>query len=96
MLPAELYRARETREIDRIAIARHGAAGLELMRRAGESALRHITARHSGARHLLVVCGPGNNGGDGMVLVARAREVGMRVRVSAPGAPAPAHPAPAH
>ncbi|MDA7995296.1 MAG: NAD(P)H-hydrate dehydratase [Gammaproteobacteria bacterium] len=88
MLPAELYRARETREIDRIAIARHGAAGLELMRRAGESALRHITARHSGARHLLVVCGPGNNGGDGYVLAARAREVGMRVSVLAAGAPA--------
>ncbi|MGR3985084.1 MAG: NAD(P)H-hydrate dehydratase [Gammaproteobacteria bacterium] len=88
MLPAELYLARQTREIDALAIAQHGLSGMDLMRRAGEAALRRITARHSGTRHLAVACGPGNNGGDGYVLAARAREIGMRVSVLAAGKPA--------
>lgn len=85
MLPEELYRARQTREIDRLVIERCGVPGIELMRRAGEVAFKHIMARYSGAAHLLVVCGRGNNGGDGYVVARCARDIGLRVSVLALG-----------
>ncbi len=57
-----------------------------LMRRAGEGAAE-IVWRAGVKRDTLVLCGPGNNGGDGYVIARRLRELGVPVRVAALGEP---------
>ncbi|MBO9580001.1 MAG: NAD(P)H-hydrate dehydratase [Sphingobium sp.] len=57
-----------------------------LMRRAGEGAAE-IIWRAGVKRETLVLCGPGNNGGDGYVIARRLRELGVPVRVAASGEP---------
>ena len=87
MLPEEIYQAREVRAIDRAVIEQHGIPGIVLMRRAGESAFKQIMTRHSRINHLLVVCGAGNNGGDGYVVARCAHRIGVPVTVLAAAAP---------
>ena len=69
------------REIERLAIAEGGTSGAELMERAGEGAFRSLVRRWPHVRRIAVVCGTGNNGGDGFVVARRAREAGYEVRV---------------
>ncbi|MGN6513508.1 MAG: NAD(P)H-hydrate dehydratase [Lysobacteraceae bacterium] len=61
--------------------------GFALMRRAGEAAWRCALARWPRAQRIVVVCGPGNNGGDGYLLAAHAARAGRPVRVLQAGAP---------
>jgi len=60
-----------------------GALGdaFELMRRAGQAAWRELLEHWPQAQRLVVVCGPGNNGGDGYVLAWHALVAGRRVEV---------------
>ncbi len=76
-LPAELYTAAQVRELDRRAIQDHGIPGYTLMVRAGQAALDVLRARWPDARRLGVLCGPGNNGGDGYVIARLARAAGL-------------------
>ena len=82
-LPAELYTADQVRELDRIAIERQGIPSITLMERAGGSALDVLTRRYPDASNLIVICGGGNNAGDGYVLARLARQAGLNVRVVA-------------
>lgn len=82
-----LYTAASVRELDRAAIERHGIPGIELMRRAGAAAYRALRTRWPGARSCLVVCGGGNNGGDGYVIARLAARAGLRVTVVAASDP---------
>ena len=61
----------------------------ELMQRAGRGAADHVW-RLSGGRSVTVLCGPGNNGGDGYVIAEAIRERGGEVRVIAAADPATA------
>jgi len=83
VLPAELYTAAQVRELDRLAIEEQGIPSLTLMERAGADALDALTGRYPGARNLVVLCGGGNNAGDGYVLARLARQAGLEVRVIA-------------
>lgn len=78
-----LYRSDDVRAIERHAAA-HGLDGDTLMQRAAQAALACIPLRWPQARRLLVLCGTGNNGGDGFVLARLAREAGYAVRVLQP------------
>ncbi|HHH36656.1 MAG TPA: NAD(P)H-hydrate dehydratase [Gammaproteobacteria bacterium] len=80
-LPHTLYRAAEVRALDRIAIEDCGIPGAELMARAGRAAFTHLRALWPEARRLAVLCGGGNNGGDGFVLARCAHEAGLAVEV---------------
>ncbi len=72
----------EMKEIDRIAIEERGIPGLKLMEEAGRQvALRaQYLLGKTGERDILVVAGPGNNGGDGMVAARYLHETGIPVR----------------
>ena len=60
-----------------------------LMARAGLAAWREVLARWPDAQRIVVVCGPGNNGGDGLELARLARESGRDARVLLAGGQAP-------
>jgi hydroxyethylthiazole kinase-like uncharacterized protein yjeF len=71
--------AAEMREVDRLTTERHGLSGAQLMENAG-SAVADV-ARHevslrlqSPVRQIFVLCGKGNNGGDGFVAARRLRQ----------------------
>lgn len=76
-----LYTASQLRELDRAAIEAAGIPGYTLMTRAGAAAWQVLVSNWPDARTLAVVCGTGNNGGDGYVLARLALEAGYRVRV---------------
>jgi NAD(P)H-hydrate epimerase len=80
-LPFELYRAAQVRELDRIAIEERGIPGYALMSRAGAAAFNLLRQRWPDARRIAVVCGGGNNAGDGYVAARLARQTGLDVRV---------------
>ena len=81
MSPAAILRTTVTlREIEQHANARLGDP-FELMRRAGHAAWQTLLQHWPAAQSLLVVCGPGNNGGDGYVLATLAHGAGRHVRV---------------
>jgi NAD(P)H-hydrate epimerase len=81
-LSGALYTAAQVRELDRRAIEQRGIPGYELMTRAGHATLNALRALWPAARSLTVLCGPGNNGGDGYVVARVARAQGLRVRVA--------------
>lgn len=53
--------------------------GLPLMERAGLAATERIRERFPSARHILILCGPGNNGGDGLVCARTLQQNGLDV-----------------
>lgn len=80
-LPVDLYRAAGVRELDRLAIQQHGIPGFTLMSRAGQAAFDLLRARWPAAVRIDLVCGVGNNGGDGYLMAAQARQAGLQPRV---------------
>ena len=81
--PTAIYSASQVRALDRFEIEQRGIPGYTLMTRAAESALEILRARWPRARRLAVVCGGGNNGGDGYVLARLARAAGLEALVLA-------------
>lgn len=81
---AALYTAAQVRALDRAAID-GGIAGIELMGRAAHAAFGSLQRRWPQARTLCVLCGPGNNGGDGFLVATLARGAGMEATVVATG-----------
>jgi len=82
-----IYSASQVRDLDRRAIDEFGIAGYELMTRAGTATLEALRALWPSARSIAVLCGPGNNGGDGYVVARLARSHGLATRVVAVGDP---------
>ena len=87
-LPLELYTAAHLRILDRHAIEAAGISALTLMNRAGAAALRALRTAWPTARRIVVVCGAGNNGGDGFVLARLAHGDGLEAAVATVGDPA--------
>jgi len=80
-IPKNLYRAEQVRELDRIAIEQFDIPGMTLMERAGSAAFNTLITHWPRAKRLAVVCGIGNNGGDGFVVARMADAAGLRVMV---------------
>ena len=71
----------EVRELDRRATAEAQIPSLELMERAGHGATELVVTRFPAARAVVVVCGTGNNGGDGFVVARKLRAHGKSAQV---------------
>ncbi|MGA1375745.1 MAG: NAD(P)H-hydrate dehydratase [Steroidobacteraceae bacterium] len=80
--PSGLFSVEVVRALETAAI-QAGTPGFALMHRAGVAALQALRARWPAAREILVLCGGGNNGGDGYVLARLARDAGLSPRVLA-------------
>lgn len=80
-LPANIYSVASVREIDRTAIEDYGIPGYTLMTRAGAASVRLARQRFPDAKRWQVICGPGNNGGDGYVAARLAASDGIVVSV---------------
>src|SRR5438270_2540070 len=78
-LPIVLYSTAQVRALDAHAIEELGIAGYTLMKRAGEAALRYLRTRWPMAHRIVIVCGKGNNAGDGYVLARFAQAAGLTV-----------------
>jgi len=87
-LPVYLYSTAQVRALDAHAIETLGIPGYTLMKRAGEAALRYLRTRFPVAHRVVIVCGAGNNGGDGYVLARFAQAAGLTVTTLAATAPA--------
>jgi ADP-dependent NAD(P)H-hydrate dehydratase / NAD(P)H-hydrate epimerase len=75
-----LLEAGETKELDRWAMTEKDIPAETLMERAGEG-LAGVVARRAPAGRIAVVCGKGNNGGDGLVAARHLRAAGRDVDV---------------
>jgi len=80
-LPVALYSTAQVRALDAHAINVLEIPGYTLMKRAGEAALRYLRTRWPRYYRIVIVCGGGNNGGDGYVLARFAQAAGFTVTV---------------
>jgi len=71
----------EMREIDRATSERFGVSSLTLMENAGSAVARFVLSDHPQAQCAGILCGKGNNGGDGFVVARKLVEAGCSVRV---------------
>jgi len=76
----ELLSNAEMAAADRLAIA-GGVAGSALMERAGTGVADAVSARHQLGSRVVILAGPGNNGGDGFVAARVLAQRGFRVQV---------------
>jgi ADP-dependent NAD(P)H-hydrate dehydratase / NAD(P)H-hydrate epimerase len=83
--------AEEMREIDRITTARFGVQSITLMENAGNAVAHFILEHYRHANRIAVICGKGNNGGDGFVVARKLHRAGRVVEVLLLAAPSELH-----
>ena len=77
----KLYSAESSQAIDQDAIYKANLPGILLMKRAGLFAFKTLETHWPNAKQLSIVCGTGNNGGDGFVIAQYAHLSGLQVKV---------------
>src|SRR5438270_13560370 len=73
--------AEEMREIDRRTSAEFGVPSLTVMENAGSAVANFCLREYPEAKTVGVICGKGNNGGDGLVVARKLYEAGKDVQV---------------
>jgi hydroxyethylthiazole kinase-like uncharacterized protein yjeF len=84
----KILNAAEMNEVDRLTTVRHHVPSLTLMENAGRSVAEFIQSRFSNLarRRIVVLCGKGNNGGDGFVVARHLVKMGAKPKVHFIGA----------
>jgi ADP-dependent NAD(P)H-hydrate dehydratase / NAD(P)H-hydrate epimerase len=77
----KIVSAAEMREIDRATSKRFGVPSLTLMENAGSAVAGFVLSDYPQAERVGIVCGKGNNGGDGFVVARKLVEAGRAVRL---------------
>lgn len=77
----KIVSAAEMRAIDRVTTEKFGVPTLTLMENAGSAVSRFVLDDYPDAERIGVICGKGNNGGDGFVAARKLAEAGCAVRV---------------
>ncbi|QDP02858.1 NAD(P)H-hydrate dehydratase [Thalassotalea sp. PS06] len=80
-IPHRAFRAETVRDHELSIAAKLDVLSMQLMQYAGEAAFNLLKSRYPKAQTVLVVCGSGNNAGDGLVLARLALEESMHVYV---------------
>jgi hydroxyethylthiazole kinase-like uncharacterized protein yjeF len=88
LLNMKILTAAEMRAVDRVTTERYGVPSIDLMREAGVAVARFVLREYPGQRRIVVLCGKGNNGGDGFVAATALARAGCEVRVLLLGDPA--------
>ena len=81
--PSALYSTSAIQAIEQQTIHQYGIPGYTLMRRAGQACFELVRQVAPQAKHWLVLCGAGNNAGDGYVIARLAKQSGCQVSVLA-------------
>jgi hydroxyethylthiazole kinase-like uncharacterized protein yjeF len=81
----------EMRVIDRVTSERFGVPSLTLMENAGSAVAKFAIASYPHAKSFGVICGKGNNGGDGFVAARKLQHAGREVRLLLLADPAELH-----
>lgn len=71
----------EMREIDRATSERFGMPSLALMENAGRAVARFALSNYPAAQRIVIFCGKGNNGGDGLVAARLLHEHGKKISI---------------
>jgi hydroxyethylthiazole kinase-like uncharacterized protein yjeF len=74
--------ASQMREADRVTIRELGLPGMVLMEAAAGAVTEVVAERFGDARRVVLACGPGNNGGDGLAAARQLRCRGFSVEVA--------------
>lgn len=82
-IPHSIWPADELRRAEKTAAESLGIPLYELMQRAGQAAFDVAQDAYPASRHWLILCGHGNNGGDGYVVARLAQGAGIRVTLLA-------------
>jgi len=79
----KILTAQQMREADRLTTERYGIPSLQLMENAGTAIAEYLASAYSGLNrsNVLILCGKGNNGGDGLVVARNLKERGITSRV---------------
>ncbi len=80
-LPDKLYNVDSVVQLEQIAINQFGIPAYTLMKSAGEAVFNVIKTKYPSCKKILVLCGAGNNAGDGYVVARLAKQAGLTVRV---------------
>lgn len=76
-----LYQAEQIRDLEKIAMQEGNLSVADLMQRAGLAAFRELQNHWPKSKHITVVCGKGNNAGDGYVLAQCAQHAKLKVMI---------------
>jgi ADP-dependent NAD(P)H-hydrate dehydratase / NAD(P)H-hydrate epimerase len=87
----KILTADEMRIADRVTTDRFGISPLQLMEHAGHAVARFVLRELPQCRRIAVLCGKGNNGGDGLVAARHLAQAGCDVSVVMLGNPAEVH-----
>lgn len=77
----KILTAAEMRAVDALTTERYGISQTSLMTHAGEAVASFILAEFPDAREIVLLCGKGNNGGDGLMAASRLVDAGLKPRV---------------
>ncbi len=91
MATMKIVTSAEMRNIDRVTSERFGVPSLTLMENAGSVAAEFVIAVYPHAKTFGVICGKGNNGGDGFVAARKLQQAGREVRLLLLADPAELH-----
>ena len=77
----KIVSAAEMRQIDRVTSEHFGVPSLTLMENAGSAVAEFVLSRYADANRIGVICGKGNNGGDGFVVARKLHQAGKEVQI---------------
>lgn len=86
-MTTSIYQTEQMRSLENLALTQFQLDGHTLMQRAGKAAFDDLLKRWPHAQHITVMCGSGNNGGDGYVLANLAQQQGLQVKIFQMGKP---------
>src|SRR5208337_5320947 len=79
----KILTAAQMQQIDRLTNERYGVSSLTLMENAGRGVVEFLDERFAPLeqQRIVILCGRGNNGGDGLVVARLLRDKGLKPRV---------------